>query len=67
MNGIILYSTGCPKCEILKKKLVAKNIEFVENNDVAEMQNLGMMSAPALSVNGQLRDFMAAIDWINRQ
>ena len=67
MNDVILYSTGCPKCEILKKKLVDKEIEFVENNDVAEMQSLGMMSAPALSVDGQLKDFMKAIDWVNRQ
>ena len=67
MTDVILYSTGCPKCEILKKKLTAKNIPFVENNDVSEMQSLGMMSAPALMVDGQLRDFMSSIDWVNRQ
>ena len=67
MADVILYSTGCPKCEILKKKLTAMNIPFVDKNDVADMQSLGIMSAPALAVDGQLRDFMSSIDWVNRQ
>ena len=33
MNKIILYSTGCPSCNVLKKKLAAKGIQFEENND----------------------------------
>ena len=39
---IILYSTGCPKCEVLKKKLKTKNIEYVENNNVEDMESLGI-------------------------
>ena len=31
---IILYSTGCPKCKILKKKLEDKNIDYVESDDI---------------------------------
>lgn len=63
--GIILYSTHCPKCNILTAKMKAKNIEYVENNDIDEMQKLGLMSVPYLSVDGELLDFAAANKWIN--
>lgn len=64
---IILYSTGCPKCKILKNKLEAKSIPYTENNNVDEMQALGMMSAPALMVEGELLDFGHAVTWVNNQ
>lgn len=63
----VLYSTGCPKCKVLKMKLEQKGIEYEENNSVDEMIALGMMSAPALSVDGKLMDFKEANDWINAQ
>lgn len=65
MDNIILYSTHCPKCNILASKLKAKNIDYIENNDVEEMKKLGMQSAPYLSVNGDLLDFAKANKWIN--
>ena len=39
---IILYSTNCPKCKILEKKLTEKNIKFTKNNNVIEMSELGI-------------------------
>ena len=32
---VILYSTGCPKCQVLKSKLDSKNIsyELFDNKD----------------------------------
>ena len=63
--SIILYSTGCPKCKVLKSKLVAKNIEFVENNSVEEMTGLGITQVPVLAVDGELFDFKQAVDWVN--
>ena len=62
---IILYSTGCPKCEVLKKKLKAKNIEYVENNNVEDMESLGIDQVPVLSVDGNLMSFAEANNWIN--
>ena len=52
--SIILYSTGCPKCKVLKSKLEEKNIEFVENNSVEEMTGLGITQVPVLFVGGVL-------------
>ena len=62
---IILYSTGCPKCEVLKKKLKAKNIEYIENNNVEDMESLGIDQVPVLSVDGNLMSFAEANNWIN--
>ena len=63
--SIILYSTGCPKCKVLKSKLEDKGIEFVENNSVEEMIELGITQVPVLSVCGALLDFKKAVTWVN--
>lgn len=63
--SITLYSTGCPKCKVLKSKLEAKNVEFVENNSVEEMTVLGITQVPVLSVGGVLFDFKQAVEWVN--
>lgn len=63
--SIILYSTGCPKCKVLKSKLEDKGIEFVENNSVEEMTELGITQVPVLSVCGALLDFKKAVTWVN--
>jgi len=65
MDNLILYTTGCPKCEVLKKKLKAKNIEYVENNNVEDMESLGIDQVPVLSVDGNLMSFAEANNWIN--
>lgn len=39
---VILYSTGCPRCSVLKKKLEEKGINYTENNSVDEMLALGI-------------------------
>lgn len=65
MEQIILYKTPtCPKCKVLKKKLEDKGVEFTENEDIDEMLSMGIMNAPTLSVNGELLDFMSALDWV---
>lgn len=63
----ILYSTRCPKCQILEKKLVQKGIEYTEVNDMQSMLDMGLQSVPWLEVNGQMMDFNQANQWINEQ
>ena len=62
---IIFYSTDCPKCKILKKKLDSKDLTYSLVDDVDVMLDLGLMSAPALSVDGKLMGFSNAINFIN--
>lgn len=64
---VILYSTGCPKCSILKKKLNDKNIDYEEVNDEKTMLSLGLDSVPILSVDGELLEFTQANNWINER
>ena len=63
---IVLYSTGCPKCKVLKQKLDSKSIHYTENNSVDEMLALGITQAPMLSVNGELLAFQKANEWVNQ-
>ncbi len=64
MENIILYSTGCPRCMVLKKKLDSKGILYNENNNVEEMLSLGINEVPVLSVGGVFMDYSNATKWL---
>ena len=61
----ILYTTHCPKCNVLKKKLESKNIEFEICEDVDLMLSKDIQQAPYLEVDNELMDFSKAIKWVN--
>jgi len=67
--NVILHSTGCPKCKVLKLKLDKKNIAYTENHDIdiEDMKNRGFMSMPILQVDDEYMDFSNANNWINQQ
>lgn len=67
MADIILYSTGCPRCDVLKDKLDTKSVSYNENNSVDEMTALGILEVPVLSVGGQMMNFKEAVEWVNNQ
>ena len=64
---IVMYSTGCPKCDVLKKKLDAKSINYQVYSDVSRMKELGIQEVPVLQVQDELKNFSEAVDWINSQ
>lgn len=65
---IVLYSTHCPRCSVLEKKLKKKQLHYTEVTDVEVMKEMGLKSAPALQVDGgKLMNFQEANDWINAQ
>ena len=66
-NKIVLYTTGCPRCVVLKKKLAEKQIQYDECNSGAIMAQMGITHVPILSVNGELLGFSDAIKWVNEQ
>lgn len=63
MDKIILYSTHCPKCNILEKKLKEKGISYTEVNDVDEMLGKGFTEVPMLAVNDRIMRFNEAVKW----
>lgn len=62
---VTLYSTHCPKCNVLEKKLKQKNISYEEVNDVEIMKEKGYLSVPVLEIDGVSMNFKTASDWIN--
>lgn len=67
MKNIILYTTHCPKCKLLKQKLDEAAIEYEENTNIDEMKALGIKSVPILSVDENLLSFDQAIIWVNQK
>lgn len=61
---IILYSTHCPKCTILEKKLKDKGVIYDEVNDVDTMIGLGFTEVPMLVINDRIMGFNEAVKWI---
>ena len=37
MQKIIFYTTNCPRCQVLKKKMDSLGIEYELNDDIEEM------------------------------
>lgn len=64
---VTLYTTGCPKCAVLKAKLDAKGIEFDTVTSTEEMARKGFEYLPMLEVDGVIYDFAKAIKWINER
>lgn len=63
----VLYSTGCPKCKILKKKLDEKGVEYSEVNDMDEMLELDIDAVPVLIDGNNRMEFKEALDWVKNQ
>jgi len=61
---VILYSTHCPKCNILEKKLDSENIKYATVTDADVMIEKGFKSTPILEVDGVVKTFKEAIDWL---
>ena len=64
---VILYSTGCPKCSVLEKKLSSTGIEYEIVNDADLMIAKGFTSIPMLEVDGKALDFKKALEWVNNK
>ena len=67
MSKVILYSNDCPRCNILKKKLNDKGIEYIEVNDEKVMIEKGFTYMPMLEIDNQIMNFSEANAWVNAQ
>ena len=67
MANITMYSTHCPKCAQLEKKLNQMGIKYSICTDVNVMKDLGMKSAPFLQVDDKLMNFAEAWKWTSNQ
>lgn len=62
---MILYSTGCPKCKILIKKLQQAGINYELCDDINIMQEKKITTLPVLEVGGELLEFKEAVNYVN--
>ena len=62
---IVLYTTHCPKCQVLTKKLNAANINYEVCEDVKIMEKKNFSSLPVLEVNNKIYNFTEAVQLIN--
>ena len=66
-NEIIFHSSHCPRCLILEKKLKEKGIMYKENNDIDIMLSKGLETAPALEIDGVMKSYKEAVEWLKGQ
>ena len=64
MNRAILFSTGCPQCNVLKEKLKAANIDYIEVTDKDTIMAKAITKVPVLEVDGIKMELSAANEWI---
>lgn len=66
---VTLYTTHCPMCGVLEKKLRGAKIEFDTVDDKDTVVNIGrenkIMSAPILKVDDKVMNFTDAVKWVN--
>lgn len=59
---IVYSSSTCPKCKVLKMKLDKAGIEYTVNENIKEMEELGIKTLPYLQLSdGTLLDFSKAV------
>lgn len=66
-DNIILYTTNCPKCHILEKKLKEKEIFYEVSYDIHKLIAAGFREAPILEVNKIMMSFGDAVRWVNSE
>lgn len=61
---VVLYSTGCPKCNVLEGRLKKNNINFKVSYNIDKLIEMGFQSAPILKVNDNYFDFGRAMNML---
>lgn len=62
---ITLYTIHCPACNVLAKKLDAKNLTYTIIDDIDTLNNLGITQFPVLEVDNVRYNFSDAVKLIN--
>lgn len=66
MPYIVVYTIGCPACNILEKKLKQKGLIYSIVDDPKIHAELGIVQFPEMSVNcGPRMKYTDAVKWIN--
>lgn len=61
---VVLYSTGCPRCEMLEKLLNDKGITYELCTDEKEIIKKGFETVPMLEVDGEVMNYKDAVKFV---
>jgi glutaredoxin-related protein len=64
---VTFYSNNCPRCNILQQKLDEKGVIYEKVSDINIMRQKGFMSAPMFEVDGNIMNYLEAINWVKEQ
>lgn len=65
---VTLYTTHCPKCRILEKKLNMSNVDYLSSEKIDELVRAGYQTAPMLKLeDGTYLKFKEACRWADQQ
>lgn len=69
--NIKFYTIDCTACNVLEKKLNAKNLTYETIKDLDTIQKIAVQhaitSAPILEVDGDVMSYADAVNWVNKQ
>lgn len=63
MSKPILYTTHCPMCGVLTKKLNQYKIEYQSCTDESVMDAKGITHVPMLEIDGKLLNLKESLQW----
>lgn len=63
---VTLYSTGCPKCTVLEKKLDSKGVKYKKVDSVDELRDLGILEVPVIKIGDTIMNFTESVAWVNK-
>lgn len=63
----VLFSTGCPRCNVLKQKLDSAGVKYEIVTDESRLESEGIDYVPVLEVDGTRMEFAEAVKWANAQ
>lgn len=65
MKKIVLYTIhNCPRCSVLKRLLDTAKLDYELFDDTEKIVAMGMTTAPMLRVDGELMNYINAINWV---
>lgn len=64
-KNVILYSTGCTRCGLVKKMLDVHNVQYTEITDKQIMIEKDFENAPVLEVDGKtIEEYNLILLWL---
>lgn len=63
---IILYSTDCPRCKLVKQMLDVHNIPYTEIVNKQVILDKDFDSVPMMDVDGKIMDYSGILTWLEQ-